>query len=347
MDRALAASLLIKIQVIGAGCGGVMASQGVESLPQPIHVRYTIEYHAELTDLEYEALRSRVAGRPEHPERRALDAQSRRRQNGPEFATHELWADTRGVVRHNSSNVGDDLWFDVALDGDVVRGMSPAQLTLVSRDGSAAPDTPAIRSGIEEANRLLSWFLSSGRAITQTLPVGPWHEAGGTALAAEGEGMLLTLTPSGDGGATVKLERCDPMPESIGLRWEFTGSVLAPGMATPIPKVLTEYTAKGRVARRIAIDHIGPTDKAMLDRVSRTPRFDGEDPVRGPATFVSIYDHRPRDPLITVRTGSETSTIRQSQTPDALSRRTIRWIGWITAGGIVSALVCLRIRART
>lgn len=317
----------------------------IEDLPAPVHVRYTVEFHPVLSDAEFERMGARVAGRPEHPERRTYETQARRRNDGPGLVRHELWADRNGVVRFNTSNVADPMFADVAREGDVVWGLSQHQLTLLPVGGSPAADAPDIASRLREQESVLNFFLSWGRALRTATPlaVGAWTETG-QGLAAEAEGLRMVLTEAPDGSVTVTLAECEPAPEMVGLRWVFEGRLPAEGAGFETPRVFSEYAPNGRLERRTVLESITIVSPQVLESVTKRPPLEGNDAVRGEVTFVAIYDYRKRDPEITTQSETGTVTIPQSRTPDAMAYKDIRLIGWIAAGVIVAVLVFLRIR---
>lgn len=320
-------------------CGG---------MAEPLHLTWVIEYHASMPDAEYEELRLRVSNRPEHPGRRSFEFETRRRVSGPDRVRHELWAQNGEIIRYNTSNTADSLYADYATVDGVVWSMTPEQLTILPADrASGGPGVPPLQDQLDEAAQYLSWFLTRGRSIRDSLPIGPWEEQDGRTVAM-GNGIRLVLESTGSPPRTViRLVECEPDPGSIGLSWSFEGRIAIDGSVCVVPKSISEFTPSGLLDKRVVIESASVSDPATTRLVRRIPPIEGEDAVRGAVTFVAMTDYRKRDPSITVRTESGWSTVAESQTPGRKADRFLRITGWVTAGSLVLAIAILRWRRMT
>lgn len=318
---------------------------GSVSASEPVRVRYTIEYPATMKDDEYFALESRVANRPEHPERRTYESETRRRASGPDRVEHEAWVSDRGVVRINTSNTADALYYDVAENKDVVWMMSSVQLTLANANGSNAAGSPEIRTSLGDAETLIGYLLSSGASIRDSLPLGPWEE-GPDGYVARADGLELVRQTGSEGAVEVRLAMADMAPQEVGRRWVLTGVRRTALAQEPHPTRFEEYSPDGVLERRVILGEVERVTDSILREVTRQPPIKGEDPIRGPTTFVAVMDHRKAESTITVADeDGGLRTIPLSETPEAIAYRRLRAIGWVTATVLIGGLVYLRIRS--
>lgn len=327
-----------------AASEGLAQGEAFGVLDHPVHVEWRVAYHPELSDAEFQAMRARVEAHPEHPDRSRFESEARRRA-GPEVVRHEAWVDDRGVVRSNTSNTADPLWADVATNGNTTWCLSPAQLTLISTSSGGAADAPELGAMLEEAQQTIAIFLTGGRSITGALPVGEW-EGGGGSWRASGDGLRLGLQETGD-AVVISVEEAEASPEAVGLRWELHHpETRAPLGCLAEGAAWLEFSSDGRLVKETTIERLEDSTAEELARVRSIPAFDGEDAVRGPTTFVGIYDYRSDEASIRVRSGEGTRVVKLSDTPEGVAGRRFKIIGWATAGVLVATLVGMKARIK-
>lgn len=309
-----------------------------------LHVQLKVEYPPSMSDEAFRAAVARIDGRPEHPMRASVERERRRREVGPDVVMYDLWLDGPRVVRYNTSNTHDALYTDYASDRDAMWSMSPQSLNVLpTSNAEAAPGAPAVGAQLAEAEQLVAWLASWGRALAEALPVGAWVETD-KGLVASGEGIeLVQRWDAGRGVASVVVTKCEPDPSAVGLKWSFGGSSLLGGAGGLAPAVFEEFTADGLVERRVSVVSVEPISQERLATVRRLPRFDGEDAVRGPVTFVARTDYRATDPEVTVLDGDGAERTR-SEGARTGSLPVVRIGGWVLAGGLAVGLVYLRVR---
>lgn len=330
----------ICIWILALGYSLASAEPWYESLDEPIHIRYRVEFHASMSNAEFAAMGRRINGRPEHPDWRTYEMERERREQGPSVVAHELWVDHRGVRRSNTSNTDDDLYYDAANDGKTGWMLTRTGLTLVDADAQRVPGQPDPKARLEEQTQDLGRFFTRGKTIASAVGIGEdaWV-ADGDALVAQSERMTLRLVEDGEG---VKITITEAQnPEYIGTGWSLEGEIEIGDSGRMLPSVFNTFTAEGQLEQRVVLEEIRTISDREIKAATRMPTVDGEDLVRGAFTFTTIQDLRGGE--IVQETHAPDGTV-STERYNPSGRGWRRPVLWVCAGLIVVVLVWLRVR---
>lgn len=318
----------------------VSAAPWYASLDEPLRIRYRVEFHASLSDAQFAAMGRRVGSRPEHPDRREYEMERARREKGPDIVEHELWVDARGVRRSNTSNTGDELYYDAASDGKTGWMLTHNALTLVDADDEAVAGRPDPVARLEEQTRDLGRFFTRGRTIASAVGIGEdaWV-ADGDGFVAQGEGFTLRLVDDGQ-TVTITIPQSKD-PSIVGTKWVLDGEIEIGETGRVLPSALSSYTPRGVVEQRVVLGEVSTIPRGEIEAATRTPTVDGEDLARGALTFTMLQDHRGGG--VVQETHASDGTVRKERY-NPVRRGWVRPVLWAMAGLIMVALVWLRVR---
>lgn len=102
------------------------------------------------------------------------------------------------------------------------------------------------------------------------------------------------------------------------------------------------FSPDGSLERRHRVDRAW-VDPTPFEELTRVPRDDGHDPVRGAVTFNQITDHRARE-----RTTSSDGVVSVETLPEPTrsANHWRTWLGWVAAGLLAIGLLSIYLRRR-
>lgn len=299
-----------------------------------VRLEYQVEHHAVPSAAELDRLRKVVRDHPDHPDRLTLAGYENRLKQGPDRIRYTLWFWGEGAWRQNYDD-DSGLWFDTARTPRNCWRLGADQLTLL--DFSAPP--PAGFDLDSEEQSLVSsikFLLHGGLHLIASMRLKPrplQDIPGGWEVRADGamESVLL-FRGSWDGEIgrvqQLVLERAPAALSEQGKRWKFDGWESNHLLGKPVARQVDELSQRGDllVRTRLLGTHAEPTTR--LDELSRTPDFDGADPIRGVLTVRAVSDYRESSPLHSLVTADGL----QAVVPPGEARTTwssrLRWLGW-------------------
>ena len=323
-------------------CAGMAgASDWFDQLDAPLRITYRVEFHSSMSDADFAALARRVRERPEHPDRLEYEYELERRAQGPTVVTHQAWLDDRGVHRANTTNSDGVGYADVARDGGTGWSLTATGLTLVNASDERGPGEVDPVSMLDEEAHQLGRLFTRGCTLLERVGFSEdmWVAVDG-GYVIEGDSFTVRLV---DDGETVEITITQAQqPGVVGTRWVLDGTIEAGGTGLHLPKTLSSYTAQGDLDQRMVLERVERISTDELEAVTRIPRVDQNDAVRGELTFTMIQDNRSGDLVqTTLNEGGETR-VERFETGE--SRGWVRPVLWVVAGLIVIALVVLRVR---
>lgn len=278
-------------------------SQTVSS-PVPIHFTWRMETWTSVMYPDVVALRQRVQGRPEHPERGHLAALEAEIKSGkPETATFELWLDPSGYWRFNS-DLGPAFSRDAALGGTDAWVLGRDFVEVFASDIGAARPTghpgaernvfwPMVGrfrfGGLERvgaaAREVKSVSLSGDRFTAQIE-----NETGTLAFSIDGE-----WNPQAQRGfvKAVEITRYPGRADVVGTREIFLDWRPSADGGWVCDKVDLYKPGQAKPWRRLFLEGATEVSAADFKRIIATPRPGDKDAVRGalPGTLM-VVDRR-------------------------------------------------------
>ncbi|MBM4108198.1 MAG: hypothetical protein FJ255_05225 [Phycisphaerae bacterium] len=349
-------------------------AEWARATPTPSLGAYSIVWRDErpsyITEAEFEDLKRRVAGRPEHPDRHELEIETERRRTGkPEVQRCRLFGDGDGRWRYStewvrSGYASDSVlteraaWrmVDLGLEGKA-KSLSQYDRRRLREDGSNEDVRNDERVFMPQVGLLLFGGFSLGR-VSEVRP-GPvsvqgnrWsfraerYKAGvaeptyvlhyeGDWDAAAGRGLVRVMTTE------VNVYR----PEYVGSKTLFKEWKRHDASGLWHAGRADELGGDGRVTRSYVVESFDPLPAGGFAAVVRTPEPGRPDGVRGPVDITRVADFkrgtlRERD----AEGNWKTTTIATTKPVDRT--RALRIAGWVALGGCVALLAIWRLRRK-
>lgn len=302
---------------------------------------------------EVKALRSAVAGHPDHPRKNDLAAYEQRLRGNPTVLNRYL------VLRSDSEwRWGEDTdgrFLDVVVTDKSRWEMSPKVMRIYPNSGTADDGRdPAVDYNVfwSELGRLLTGGFSlavrSGLELEDpsVAPDGSWTVIASKPSSEEGKQFRVRF----DGTFDVVTQQVLPSsmeivthelsPVSVGRKELYADWVWQDDLQRWIAGTALVNRPDGQPDRRFVFEGVEPTG-STFDKVVRKPGPDEEDAIRGRSTYTSIVDFRSNEVMDTA-SGTKAEFVMQSAKQK--NKDTFQWIGWSAAAAIVAALVYLRLR---
>jgi hypothetical protein len=322
-------------------------------VPARAVLRYHELLYPTLSDGELRQLEERVAGKPDHPDRRTLDAEKRRRAKGPDRIDYQVWFQQSGAWRYNMTDHAEGFYVDQAVTPQIVWSLVPKTLTVIDPGTSPPPnkDYAVSEDDFTTMFRRLAWARMPGPPSVNmqlqdaTIRNGRWT---GVASAAGWSTRRWTGYYDDEAGRLILEEtvlvESPKFPEARGKSERYSGWSFIELLGQWTARRIEERSADGRVQRVIEFDGAEPLDDDTFAELTAIPPSAGTDPIRGATTFTSIIDYRPRAEKITTFTPN--GTVETPLPASSLGRsrsHSLRVAGWVLAGAILVALVAIRL----
>ena len=256
-------------------------------------------YHPAISEAQLSDIAARIADRPDHPDQRLLEVESRRLTNDGD--RYLICCSTRDDerFRYSTTQVWDGRYSDIGFDGRSAWSLTEAQLNIVDPD--RAPMTKDFASARGVVDVYLSWFFH-----------------GGLRFLPAGSVVVADLNASTPDAYRARLVNADQDWEAeVRFRWDgslgrgFVDSVEYVRSGDP-DLVGSGYWVEGWsysdplalwVASAVRVRQFGDEFDIRLQGVHAlsesefealvgVPDALGVDPVRGDVTVRSVYDHR-------------------------------------------------------
>ncbi len=325
-------------------------------------MHWIVEVHFVPLPAELERLRSEVAGKPEHPDRQSLADYERRLKGQPTLRRKTLWARAQDNWRHNS-DVEDPrgVPWDIALTPRSGWHLSTESLQIGdAREGFSKQFDPTsyVRGFWPEAGQLLDGGLTLGNSFFGNLRVEDVGVEGNRWVAhtrrytQKGAGSYFVdyegvWDGAAERGFVTRMTQFADNPErSVIERRETAGWEHEPTLNRWVARRAELYGRDGRLDRVLRFDGVTPGSKGRFEEVTRIPRHDRDDPVRGKLSFTRIMDYGKG----TIEELGETERVVAQMPPGLVGNKVARssswhrWIGWTAAGALVVAFGALRVR---
>ena len=307
-------------------------------------------WHASLTDGELAALIAEVGKKPDHPKRRVMEAEQRRRAKGPDAIQRRLYYLDERRWRMNETNVTDSFFVDIASTPGLVWALGPVSLTLQDPDAPPPPNRDYVRTA-EKYTLELRRFAWSGlgpvpyeevRLLRAKLSGSGWIGQ----LAAYEKEFALEGVVVGD---RLRIEssqqdRADAGSAMFGLIERYSDFKEAAGFPFPVAHRVRGFSAGERVQVAYVLRSVSPLSEDEFSVLSRVPEPGVADAVRGDVKFTSIVDFRRGAESITTKTpdGERVEAIPSAQLGRPASN-SLRQVGWWSVAGIIAVLVGIRV----
>lgn len=307
-------------------------------------------------------MRSEAEGKPDHPNWREIHAEERRRRQPLNASRVMIWTDDTGRWRYSqsylTSNTDEPSYVDAVVAGSVMWQLTPEELHVASTSEGTAPGVHGDPRSRERTMRVYLRELLHGRlaegAAAGMAPDGVVELLGDrrwAAYASQDDRMRLRYEgvwdPEFSRGFVESVIVAETAPEVAdfrGTRYEFDGWHVDPLLQKWLAETATEISPDGVVTHRTVLDRVVEASPVEFDALVSVPPVDGDDPVRGPVTYRSLYDHRP-SALARQDLGPDRNVLATADLPGARSWRRWRVGGWILAGVLVGGFVWLRVRS--
>lgn len=322
------------------------------SLPRETFLHYSLVLPVEGDASDLAALAKRIEGRPDHPDRRHYEALRRQLEHGPRTVTYRLWyKDARRWRLAADYSEGEVIpYVDVAINGDNAWQMTPRALRLIDPDRPPESLDPSARltAAPNHYRAWITWRFGPGPLDLQPVAsrlVGNRWEA--TVRSSDGSREFRYLGTVQDGRIhpdRIVMVRADDRPGLANAETRFTDWEYSAFADRWIPASITSVSAEHHQEQ--ILHELRPLRPGEWEPVVATPTLDGEDPLRGPTTFVSVFDHRPgANHAETINEDGSVvrSPIPETPTTGPRSRR-LQTVGWFLAGAIAAWLIFLRLR---
>jgi hypothetical protein len=296
---------------------------------------------------ELARLRREVEGKPDHPARVQLSIYDRRLQlDGKDGDQRMVWR-YKGMWRYNGQPLSDpEAYSDLVWGDGVAWGLS--QNTLLLADPATAARHPYGLPGVS-SNMTFELMALTGAGIglahfnsIRLIPVVSdgvrWTAQGGTPdgrLRVKANGTWSEETGWGTVDSVhtsdlwVKATEwmyCEPLGMGIAGRVDICDS-------------------DGKIDRRITLNSAVPFTPREFLAISRPPKIDGSDPIRGKTTFREVVDVRGSTPLLGhIQAGALVQLRSESHGREPEDR--LRVLGWIIAASSIATLGVTWVRRR-
>jgi len=322
-------------------------------------VEYDIEFLYTLSEAEFAAIRKRVEGKPEHPDRALLALEPRRTR--PDVDQFVLWLKGDEFRRSVTRVSGGDSALDDVQTGALAWRMTPEALTLARRGDQITRSGIArfVDSNLDDALVLFTGGLH--RAVWSGAPVhgilaadGTWRAEADKAIN-DGQWRLRATgrwDAAADSGEVWRVELSTTRADGTvsGLVIATSGWSMAPGFPRPVARESLTKRQNGVPDRRVVFRSIATIDDHEFRRVTRVPPLAGSDEHRGPVTFREVYDHTEGEIRVVGAEGEE--DIMRRPLPESAAvmevdkRERLRIAGWVLGGLVLTCLVWFRLRIR-
>lgn len=275
-----------------------LIDRGPPPLPKGVRVVWEVEQHAGLTSSELAAMRQRIARKPDHPERQAVEAAERILSKGPDRLRREAWIDGSGRFRLSETRAEGN-WEDVVVADGVVWALSADTLNIVD-DTREPPPGRNFRPARDEAQRNLGGFVLGGLSMIIGAPkitvqsfVRSGSEWNATALLADNIGEFSLRGGDRDGHLLVtegRVRRLDPAPSEVGFRILASQPWLDSPLG-PVFRLVENYSPSGALRSRSLLIEVEAWsgDPAFFEIPNRSGSHDA---VRGDLNILSVADFR-------------------------------------------------------
>jgi hypothetical protein len=310
-----------------------------------------------LSDAELEAMERRVEGRPDHPDRRVLE-EERRRRAGEAYEDFSVWYPSEGVFRINKTMPTRETlgYTDQASTPEGSSwSMTPAQLNVVTK-GQAPPGYDYAGSESTVAH-FVSMFRFGGvrKAPGVEIEIEDVQRSGGESYTAEvrfetewGATRFRYDLRWDDGLArgfvTERIlvgAESEDFADQIGSGARYRDWRMDPTLGEFLAGRIERLSAGGSLEEVLTLSGAEQEPPGFVERVTAVPDVRGDDPIRGGVTVTSVYDHRKGK-----ERAYEMSPEREAFGEWSLSARAergMRWAGWLTLVGLALALVGYRV----
>jgi hypothetical protein len=298
-------------------------------------------------------LRAQIAKFPDHPSRADVQAEEYRQRDGGTIVECQVFLRSAGNWRISETNTwekSDLRYVDTCLTSDHAWRLIPTQLRVVDPK-SGFPENSDYRRLEGEYARTLHcllnggiWLLADARVISTHVADGKWSarigtderevDFSGSWIVHEGQTHFVT--------SSRRITR-NPIEDYVGQTENYSGWKWNEQIARPLATQIEIRKSDNRVERVITLKDVRSLPADEFERVTITPEVGVSDAIRGPATYTSVWDHRPDvgrisypgSPELTERIPDHTTRSRQASI----------W-GWILAAAIAIALVIIRVRGQ-
>jgi hypothetical protein len=318
----------------------------IESKFANLRIDYRLELHDVPPAEEIAAMRQRVVGFPQHPDRAELERIDTVLR-GEAWFQGSIWYDGKSGFR-SSQDSGHGLpYFEMGASPKAVWGFGPESANFA--DPAAASPTYNYRFAIDmtrvELRDLLSGVLSQtagrtvsfrsasasadtwtatfdaavGDATNRSIVRGRW--ADDPRLRTVEERLVLRVLP--DGETPILRIRCGP--------WSFS-----PVLGCLVTDSVSHFDpVRNTLQRRVIFRGAERVEPEFVASLLEPPQFDGTDPIRGKLEFKWINDDRGAAPKSEVRQpDGSLKTVHFHESPEAQNESRLRLFGWV-------ALVCV------
>jgi hypothetical protein len=129
-----------------------------------------------------------------------------------------------------------------------------------------------------------------------------------------------------------------------GRKFKFSDWALEPITGRWVSGRIEEWNPDGRLFRVLVWQSASRFTDDEFEALTADPVAGTPDPFRGDVHVKRTIDHRPSTPMVTKHeSDGSTTTQPMAQSPESRSRGWLRTAGWVSAGGLVLALVAVRI----
>lgn len=324
------------------------------SVPPHLHIRYHEILYPALDDNEFVKLQALVADKPDHPERRALDAETRRRKNGSERVAYEAWYSGPGEWRFNLTDHGQNIFVDQIVTPTIIWSLIPQTLTVIPPGPNAPPhkNYAVAETTIARTLKEFAWgklgmgrsglFTPQDASIVQDQWTGTASSADGTTWRGTGR---VTL---GDGRFIVEkdeLLRVPKDPKEEGKTAAFLGWAISDVFGGWLCNRIEEYSADGRLVKVRSLDLMEALDLDSFQQLTQVPTPNGEDIVRGKMQFTSMLDYRSNaEKMVTFLPDGTVETPLPAAALGHAPSGIMRTVGWIVMGVVVITLFAIRLQ---
>ncbi|MBX3393596.1 MAG: hypothetical protein KF787_13225 [Phycisphaeraceae bacterium] len=322
-------------------------------------IRYKTEMPARLTDEERARLEEQVRGRPEHPRRHELAAESSRATHGPSISTTTLFSDGSGwryAYDRSPTN-----FFDTTLTKKRAWRLTHESLILsdpaLSRDMVNNPEVWFEGDEsvfLPEAGYLLFGGLNAGtysRIIPDPVRVNGDRWTMEASMAGRDETGMPFYSVRFDGRWDPEhgrgfVEKCRIVRHGearyIGYATRMSGWKQVPELNCWVASRAEDVDAEGKPWRVLVFDGVVETG-LTFDELTRVPSADGSDPLRPKPNLSVVADYRSGTLIKTEADGdTRTMPLVRSVTPPVTAKRSwLRWSGWLILGGVLLASIYL------
>jgi len=304
---------------------------------------------------EMTELRARVEGLPAHPDRVRLGELERIEERGEDVRVHTLWWDKGRFRLSRHAAVDPEISYSESVDvGDSGWTMTPQHLYILG-PFETRPRAHSVRisgtSAMYEFESLafpmLSDLAKAKDLAVETNQPARWRAAG-TIQTPVGERFIVVAGSWSEERRAGLVERADVFLPANRSTPASTVMVSKHEWIDPLGSFIgSEATTieDGTPTRRATLISVTPLDAAEFRSIVRTPAIDGTDPIRGKVTFTQYNDYRGRVPSIAaMNENGRFDPVQFENTPGGRWASTLRWLGWLSAAGIVCLLVVLKMK---